>query len=156
MGWFEHTGGLVTYFSLHQVSIAQKCTGVGYFISWEVWFSSDGNTQCGSILSSNDLVRMQIRFGVSFLQRSVCFFTECAGLFFLSLFSFWFKAFSFSEAWASLPMAWSLWECGTWEESGGDSSWKSANEMCHSACTWYQEDYVSLGRSLIARQLHLD
>ena len=36
VGWFEHTGGMVTYFSLHQVSIAQKCTGVGYFTSWEV------------------------------------------------------------------------------------------------------------------------
>ena len=46
----------------YQISIAQKCTGGGFFTSWEVLFPQDGKTQLGSILScSNNLVWMQIQ-----------------------------------------------------------------------------------------------
>lgn len=158
VAWFGHTRQLLTYFFLYQVSIAQRCTGVGFFTSWEVWFPGFRKSQCGSVLSfSNNLVWMQIRSRGSHFYKEVSFFffRVCAGLFFLSLLAFCFKAFPFSEAWASLPVAWGLLRMGHLG-GGGDNSWKSADEMCHSVCAWCQEDWVSLGRSLTVQQLHLD
>lgn len=50
-GMFGDTGGLLTYFFPYQVSTAQKCIGLGFFPSWEVWVPWNGKTQRESILS---------------------------------------------------------------------------------------------------------
>lgn len=89
----------------YQISIAQKCTGGGFFTSWEVLFPQDGKTQLGSILScSNNLVWMQIQVWETVFPpppppQGMCW------PFIYSLLASCYKPFPFSEAWASLIMA---------------------------------------------------
>ena len=106
-------------------------------------------------------------WGYHFYKEVSVFFTDCAGLLFFSSFSFWFKAFAFSEAWASWPMAWGLWECGTWEESGGTTRGSLLMKCviqhahgikkiaCHLADLWQQGSSIWIKDNL-GEKLHED